>query len=283
MRKYPDKDRRFELRRFVDEVYRQLEVSELEKILAHLAYLMGLHIEAKDGLRIELKTLVGMCSLFDELSAESKDGLRKLATRLKVQKERVLFWMWRSWILQKELEAPNLDVRSEFEWDELPAEYVAKRQQMVESINELDDKLHDLLCLIDERPSEVSYVLRHVPASPLAVLKTSEELFLNAARELKQFREQVSEAYGFGKHHRPNIRFDTKAKRNIETFFRWSIGLKDQSYIEPFLGGKTESRAKTAADKVADRFQTELLKYSDKLEELESSEDMPTIFYARRL
>ena len=237
----PDKDRRWQIRRLIEEAEGKLEVSEIEKILSHLAFLMDLHANQKPELVRELASLVAEEISFSSLTAAIKLRLAEKSQTMKVRSGLILFWMWRSWILQKDLKLiPDAtggvrsvgdsgvdahgEVRDDDEWSWLPDSILQARQDNRGSLADLEKQLDVLSAELSNVPAETDYALGNISGSPLAVILTAEQLLLDAADRLKAYRHRVSREYGFGKNHRPNRRFDKNARRDIRSFFLWANG-----------------------------------------------------------
>ncbi len=293
MRKYPDKARRWDLRRKIDSAEVDLEVSELEKVLSHLAFLMNLHVERDKGLERRLYNAFGLATTYTELQSSSGINLREIADELSVRSGIIVFWMWRSWLLQKDLplssgQSPFDTTRHSNEWDWLPDELIAEREKNAKMLTKMGDDLQGLLDELPKVASESTYILQEECGSPLAVVLAAEKMLLERAEQLGQFREKLSEAYGFGGHHKPNKKFDLNAKRDLRTYFKWKLREFDESYWKPFAiraDGSERSRqaAKTAADKIASRTETRIQTYRDYLEKMEREDLAPIRFFARKL
>lgn len=298
MRKYPDKDKRWELRRLIDEAELGLEVSELEKVLSQLAFLMELNIQRNDELKRGLSDLVGNAAVPGELPSETLKELDAIAKTIYARSGLILFWMWRSWILQKDLCAEDGkgtgtqnafdEERDDDEWEWLPSEIRNARSENIEMLESLHEELNSLASELASVGPDSQYTLKNSQGSPLAVIAATEFVLNGRLGLMKAFREKVQLEYGFGRHHRPNKRFDRMTVRDIRTYFLSKRGETDGEYFGPFLissKGKavSDAKAKTAADKVASRYEANLADFHDFLRHVEKEGIAPTRFYARRL
>lgn len=291
---YPDKNRRFELRKILDDVDNQLEVSESEKMLSQLAFLMDLHISEQDNLRSKLTAIIGSADSFVSLPEASVPQLKELAVECHVRSARVLFWMWRSWILQKDLPGsdingkavPGLDeVRLQDEWDWLPDDILALRKETYEAVKSLEFLASELEQALSIGSGEASYLLDNLTGSPLAVLTASATRLKETLAQVNGLKSKVWDAYGFDGSHRPNKRFDRHSVRDISAFFWWKRGVNDARLYSGFTQeGKSTGQARTAAIKAASRYELKLYtEFDEKLEALEESIGIPVRFYARKL
>jgi hypothetical protein len=291
---YPDKQRRFELRKMLDEVESQLEVSESEKILSQLAFLMDLCINERDDPRLELRDLIGAADAFASVTKESLPHLQRLATECHVRSARLIFWMWRSWILQKDLPGsdvhgkavPGLDeVRLSEEWEWLPEEVLGLRIETLEAVKSLELLAEELSTALAMGAGEASYLLGNLTGSPIAVLTASATRLKETLAQIEDLKAKVWSAYGFDGSHRPNKRFDRHTVRDITAFFWWKRGVNDARLYSSFeQEGKSTRHARTAAIKAASRYELRLYtELNGKLEALEESIGIPVRYFARKL
>lgn len=294
MGKSPNHQKKLKLSKLVETIEDELEVSEAEKILSQLALLMNLNIVHDDSLRERLKRIARDKSKYAELSEPEIESLRDIAVALHVKSPRVLFWMWRAWLLQKDIPSKKPshkavvglgDLRDFDEWDWISDEVYQARLETEKLFADQVRLIKRLSPFLLKYATEVSYTFGNIQGSPLAVLGAVETQLQLAQDAIRDMKGQVYSAYGFGQNHRPNKRFDKHSARNITAFFWWKRRVNDQRLYMPFLTEKRgEQAARTAAQKVASRFEEKLLsEFDPKLEQLENQIGIPTRFYARKL
>lgn len=147
-------------------------MSELEKILSQLAYLMGLYIDDCDRIRGEFSPVIGVtASRFSMISEVQQQSIKRIAIEFHLPSSpRLIFWMWRAWLLQKEFDAIKPDgqgdesddgtkervvsstnVRSEDEWYLLGEELMALRRSVEVELSRIVEQVYSLAHSVEER------------------------------------------------------------------------------------------------------------------------------------
>lgn len=292
-------------RRLIDDCELVLEVSELEKILSQLAYLMSLYIDDYDRIRGELSPVIGVSSSsFSMLCEDQQQSIKRIASEFHLPKSpRLVFWMWRAWLLQKEFDAikpgaqghegddgtkervvatPN--ARSEGEWYLLGEELIALRRNVEVELSSVVEQIYSLANSVED----ARYALSNTLGSPQAKLRAAELLLEGGLVHIRHLNKKISEAYGFGPQHRPNKRFDQNTTRNIRAYYNWKHRKRGIEFEKDFIempNGKRKSpqQAHNAAVKEASRFESRLSDFERTLREIEDNGGSPTVFFARRI
>jgi hypothetical protein len=290
MRNIPGTSRRAELRRFVLECENEVKVSEVEKVLSQLAYLMSLYITDCEPVREKLRTTIGVLSKsFSELSMETKDQLKSIAVEMSMPTSpRIIFWMWRAWILQLdsslEGKSTSLAIRNANEWLHLPNHIQVERERM----NATCQRLVEDFNILSEIIVDSNYILQSDCGSPYSILIAAKKLLKEATENITKLENLIADAYGFGTQHRPNMKFDKQAARNIRAYYHWKHHPDDHVMYQEFsqrANGmrNTPQQSKNAAIKAASRFEAKISDYDAILKKAEKYEQIPSIFYARRI
>lgn len=266
-----------------------LEVSELEKTLSLLALLMDFHLERDPALRVTLKDACAQSEQFEQLGGGPRRSLTATAKKLHVKYPRVLFWMWRAWLLQKDTEAAfETDgaglVRTTNEFFELSDEVQDERDRRVAALRDLGTVLHEVVNGLPRTADLAHAALDGIQGSPEGVVATSIILLKAEVAKLETLQRLIRAEYGFEGSHRPNKRFDKMARRDVRAFFEWKTGAWSETLLKQFAKpGKTEAKVRDSAVKAASRFEDRLVKFDALLLSVESREVAPSWFYARRV
>lgn len=275
----------------IDRCEKDLPVTEQEKVLCRLSYLMELMIGADDKLRLKFKELAGRAEFYSELDSAASEEICSFAAELGIPSGRVLFWMWRAWLLQftlmnsdtgpvKATHSPGTDltgdVRTSLEdqaLDDGLSEEFRRAREHVEIFAKL---LHESGEQLQAQAADYTLVLAMLQGSPIARIEALRRLHLRHVNETAGLRDKLLEFYGFTKHQKPNKRMDANSARDVEIFFHW----KRPTFAE--MAAKNFNSI-AAAQKAASRFNKKLMEYERILEQLENGGLLAPQFYARRI
>jgi hypothetical protein len=225
---------------------------------------------------------------FKELSEDGVEKLKGLAKELHVREPRLAYWMWRSWLLQKDFdgadetdESSNLRTTNEFY--DLPDEIVEQREACLARLSELFENLSSVVDGLPLAAQKAHYAVDGLQGSPRGVVATSIHLLEAELAKLRKFQRLLSAAYGFGSNHHPNLRFDKMTRATIQAFVAAKNGGLTKESADAFsTEDKSRQHARNNASKAAYAFETKRLPLMDKmLAKYEAEESVPTWFYAR--
>lgn len=275
----------------IDRSEKNLPVTEQEKVLCRLSYLMELMIGADDKLRLKFKELAGRAEFYSELDPAASEEICSFAAELGIPSGRVLFWMWRAWLLEFTLLNPNTgsfrtahspgtdltgDFRTSLEDQELDDDLLEEIQLARERVEIFAKLLHESGEQLQSQAADYTFVLAMLEGSPIARIEALRRLHLRHVNETVRLRDKLLEFYGFTKHQKPNKRMDANSARDVEIFFHWKRSTFAATAEKNF-------KSIAAAQKAASRFNKKLLEYEQILEQLENGGLLAPRFYARRI
>ncbi len=280
-----------ELHKFIDECEWQLPVTEQEKILVRLAFLMGLMIEAEPSLRERIGKAAKTVVYFSELSQGQLEAFAGFAQELQIPTARLVFWMWRSWTKRRLLlsvgaegsiayKGAPLDLSGELrnssEDEALSDELKEELRQAKEDVKDFADLLEKVAEDIRSDAADNCQVMALLQGSSMARLEALRRLYLQQSVKVERMRDELLALYGFTRHQKANKRLDRNSARDATIYFHWHRPTFGETAKEIF-------NSREAARKAAHRFSSSLLEYDKKLKELEDGELIPRHFYARSI
>jgi len=292
----PISDERWdELHKLLLECEWSLPVTEQEKILVRLAFLMGLMIEHNPGLRERIGKVSKSVVYFSELSHAQLEDFESFAQELKIPTARIMFWMWRSWIKRRLMlrvgaegsivyKGAPLDLsgelRNRLEDEDLSDELKEELRQTKEDVKDFADLLEKVAEDIRSDAADNCQVMALLQGSSMARLEALRWLHLQQADKAERMRDELLAFYGFTRHQKPNKRLDRNSARDTTIYFHWHLSTFGE--IADRLFSSSED-ARKAARQAASSFKKKLLEYDKKLKELEEGELIARHFYAKSI